>query len=262
MEGCQDVSSAYKHRKARQDVIKRKAWLQELNQRHNDIIEVSFTKNNPYYQQTVGLVQAARAKVQDETKNLRVHKVENFFQDLFSSPRDMTEQDKSTLLSTLSKLAKFQVESTLLTDFDYEECREGMKGKKGKAPGISGIPMEAYQLLGGVSISLLKDLINGWAWGLADEPKSIKMARTRLIYKSGDKTDPANYRPITVLECLYRVVSDITLSRMKKYQNNMFSGEQAGFMRNRNTPQNILYLLALMSQAKRQEKICMSCLST
>ena len=51
------------------------------------------------------------------------------------------------------------------------------------------------------------------------------------IFKSGDPTDPNNYRGISITSCLSKLFNSILNSRLEKYilQNNTISDEQIGF---------------------------------
>eukprot|EP00962_Isochrysis_galbana_P002776 scaffold767_cov119-Isochrysis_galbana.AAC.2 len=51
-----------------------------------------------------------------------------------------------------------------------------------------------------------------------------------LLYKKGDSRDPRNYRPITLLQVDYKILTKILVARMKKIVNNFVSKEQLGFV--------------------------------
>ena len=50
-----------------------------------------------------------------------------------------------------------------------------------------------------------------WQLGI---PTSWKSSRTVLIHKKGDKTLPSNFRPISLLSCLYKIYTGILASRL------------------------------------------------
>ncbi len=54
-------------------------------------------------------------------------------------------------------------------------------------------------------------------WMQKDIPQCWKKAMTILIYKKGDATDPANFRPITLQPVMYKILSAIYRDRIYKY---------------------------------------------
>jgi len=49
------------------------------------------------------------------------------------------------------------------------------------------------------------------------------------IYKKGDKTDCSNYRGISLLPAMYKVLSNILLSRLTPYAEEIIGDHQCGF---------------------------------
>ena len=81
------------------------------------------------------------------------------------------------------------------------------------------------------------------------------------IFKTGSKTDPENYRKVTVLPALGKLV-EIVLENRLKFKNNVCSDNdpfQAGFKANSRTADNIFVLYSLVQQYKRLKKtpLCM-----
>jgi hypothetical protein len=62
-------------------------------------------------------------------------------------------------------------------------------------------------------------------------PDILKIGKVTAIHKSGDKTNPLNYRPITVLPILSKILEKIILSRLNSYLTsiNFISPAQYGF---------------------------------
>jgi len=59
------------------------------------------------------------------------------------------------------------------------------------------------------------------------------------IYKKGDKTDCNNYKGISLLPTTYKILSNILLSKLVPYAEEVIRDHQCGFRRNRSTTDHI-----------------------
>ena len=79
-------------------------------------------------------------------------------------------------------------------------------------------------------------------------PNVLKVSRVTPIFKSGDATDPANYRPIAVLspfgKILEKVVNDQLISFIDKY--NILFKYQFGFRKDHSTELAILEITDIL----------------
>lgn len=98
-----------------------------------------------------------------------------------------------------------------------------------------------------ISIKIIKNLQNLISNVLAkcfnkhmtdgEFPDSLKVAKVTPIYKSGPKTDPGNYRPISVLPVMSKILEKLIHSRLLNYFDsiNFISDRQYGFIPKHNT---------------------------
>ena len=85
--------------------------------------------------------------------------------------------------------------------------------KPGKAPGPNQIPIEAIKWLDAKNIKYAVTLFNAWFNG-EPLPTEALQATVVQIYKKGDSTNHANYRPISLLNSLYKVYATILRERL------------------------------------------------
>jgi hypothetical protein len=69
------------------------------------------------------------------------------------------------------------------------------------------------------------------------------------IHKTGDKTDCNNYRGISLLSTSYKIVSNILLSRLSPYIDEISEDHQCGFRRNRTTTEQILCIRQILEKS-------------
>ena len=60
-------------------------------------------------------------------------------------------------------------------------------------------------------------------------PDSWKRARLNPIYKSGDHTDPCNYRPIAILPVLSKICEKVVFAQVYEFLNDKLYSCQSGF---------------------------------
>ena len=82
-------------------------------------------------------------------------------------------------------------------------------------------------------------------------PDSIKVAEVIALYKKADKTNPENYRPISLLPSFSKVIEKIRLKRMTKFCNKyqLLSKSQYGFLEKHSCTYAIAHIRELMRQA-------------
>jgi hypothetical protein len=85
-----------------------------------------------------------------------------------------------------------------------------------KSPGSDQIPAEQIQAGGEMLLSVIHKLINS-IWNKEQLPDQCKEPITVPIHKMGDKTNCNNYRGISLLSTSYNILSNILLSRLSPY---------------------------------------------
>jgi len=105
--------------------------------------------------------------------------------------------------------------------FEVEMATENLKGHK--SPGMEQIPAELTKAGGRTIASEIHELLNSF-WN-----KEWKESITVPIYKKGDKTDCTNYRVISLLPSTYKILSNILLSRLTPFAQEIIGDHQSGF---------------------------------
>jgi hypothetical protein len=68
------------------------------------------------------------------------------------------------------------------------------------------------------------------------------------IQKNGDKTDCSNYRGISFLSTSYKILSNILLTRLTPYADEITGDHQCGFWHNRSTTDQIFYIWQILEK--------------
>jgi exonuclease III/thymidine kinase len=86
-------------------------------------------------------------------------------------------------------------------------------------------------------------------------PDKLKIARIIPIYKKGDKDDPGNYRPVSILPVFSKIFESVVSEQLTEYvaQNNILHPQQFGFQKGKNTSDSIASLVKTILEAMDQK---------
>ncbi|HEY9818825.1 MAG TPA: reverse transcriptase domain-containing protein [Candidatus Obscuribacterales bacterium] len=147
------------------------------------------------------------------------------------------------------------------THFTLDELRKGIKSlKTGKMPGQDWLPAEVWKELldegeePSAALELLLLTMNCW-WEYGPPPE-VQRGETILLYKDGARTNPLNYRPITMLNSVYKLYTMLLKRRLEHYveSKDILVRSQAGFQANRGTHEHISSLIGLAELQKQRKK--------
>ena len=79
---------------------------------------------------------------------------------------------------------------------------------------------------------------------LSHFPKDCKVAKLKPLYKKGTKTDPKNFRPISLLPIVSKIFEKVIHDQTMEYltDNNILYKYQSGFHKNHSTDTSLSYL--------------------
>jgi hypothetical protein len=116
------------------------------------------------------------------------------------------------------------------------------KLKSYKPPGTDQIPAELIKAGGETLCSEIHKLICS-IWNKKELPQLWKESIIVPIHKMGDKTtDCNNYCGISLLLTAYKILSNILLTRLTPYVNDVIGNHQCGFHCNESNTDQIFYI--------------------
>ena len=109
-----------------------------------------------------------------------------------------------------------------------EELEEALRHTaKNKAAGTDGIPAEAWMNLGPGKAAMLEFL--NLCWTREEFPGDWAESLVVGIFKKGNAMDPANYRPISLLQTAYKLCGEILTARLQEGLGDRLRKTQVGF---------------------------------
>jgi hypothetical protein len=103
---------------------------------------------------------------------------------------------------------------------------------------LNQISAELIQAGGGTLHSAIHILIK-LIWNKGELPHQWMESIIVSIHKKGDRTDCSSYRGISLLSTSNKILSNIILSRLIPYADEIIADQQCGFRRNRSTTDQI-----------------------
>jgi hypothetical protein len=89
-------------------------------------------------------------------------------------------------------------------------------------------------------------------------PTSLKQCRVIPIFKNGDSEECNNYRPISLLSSISKVLEKIVAEKLIHHliDNDWLYSHHYGFLPNRSTEQNLLQIVNYISEAINSNMYC------
>ncbi|CAI5481924.1 unnamed protein product [Closterium sp. Yama58-4] len=186
---------------------------------------------------------SAKVKIRKERTLIKevVHKGERFygsqevlkaaaahFKEAFSEQTGTWQQENGAV--EVAKRLPEEATNRLGAPWTAEEVKEALVGlPRGKSPRRDGLPPELFKehwnLLGAPLVDFAKRFEES-----ANLEESITTAVTVLLHKKGPKDHLGNYRPITLLNTVYKVQAKLLANRLKKELHLVISEGQHGFI--------------------------------
>ena len=147
-----------------------------------------------------------------------------------------------------SEVGQPEIEDIDVSEITEEEIRRALrKAKNGKAPGIDEIPLELLNTNNDTTINELGKLFKK-IWNEEKIPDKWKKGIIIKLPKKGDLTDCRNWRGITLLTVMSKIMSRVIINRIQNGIDKRLRKEQAGFRSSRNTVEQIFILRNIVEQ--------------
>ena len=165
----------------------------------------------------------------------------NFYRQLYTADEqvELNNAVREECFAYVKETVTEEQNAELLKPITTEEVKEAMKQlPPGKAPGTDAIPSEFYQEMW-EEIEL--DIFNFASEAIEQAciSEELNVSKIALLPKTEDRSRIQNFRPISLLNTLYKLVAKIYANRMKPLLHNWILPSQTGFVPNRCILDNI-----------------------
>lgn len=126
--------------------------------------------------------------------------------------------------------------------------------EKNKAAGPDKIPIEFYQpcwdILKADIVQLFQDFFDNKV-----DISRINYGIITLLPKVSDASKIQQYRPICLLNCLYKLITKTLTLRMEEVAGKLIHSTQTAFMKSRNIMSGIMILHEILHETKRKNQL-------
>lgn len=153
-----------------------------------------------------------------------------------------------------------QANSFVLLETDCDEVYTTLMNlKSNSASGWDNIPTKFLKYTSMIVVPIITHLANQcFTKGIF--PALLKEAIITPVHKGGDRDDISNYRPISVLTCLSKIIEKLINTRLLNYlaKFNILSDSQFGFRRNKSTEDAVSSLSSLIAEHLDRGEKCLT----
>lgn len=114
--------------------------------------------------------------------------------------------------------------------------------------GIDGLAYEVYKFADPSFVSHLTEAYNFYYSHPGSLPPYVGASSISLLHKKGNVSDPANFRPISLLPTFWKILSSIFAHRFTFFLRKIISPEQVGFVKGRNIEVNLHTIDSIISE--------------
>lgn len=173
---------------------------------------------------------------------------------------DIDHEKSQTNTQKDTEQSKSKMNSFVLLDTDFDEVSSVLMNlNTNSAPGIDGIPTRFLKLAKNVITPIICHLVNQ-CFSTGIFPNILKKSVITPVYKGGDRDDLNNYRPISVLTCISKILEKLLNLRLINYLERfkILSPSQFGFRNGKSTEDAVSALTALVVERVDAQSKCLA----
>ncbi|CAI5478626.1 unnamed protein product [Closterium sp. Yama58-4] len=175
------------------------------------------------------------------------------FREVFDESPGMDDEGADLQWTPRAVLDEASAEA-IARDWTEEGVRKAIRElANDKSPGRDGLPKELFRCHWEVLKGPLMKMVRGFV-ATGKMLEAANEAVTVLLYKKGAETGARNYRPITLLTSIYKILAKVMATRMKAVLHQVISGEQYGFLPGKRLTDAVPMVADLIDAAKNKNK--------
>ena len=205
-------------------------------------------KRNNSKQDMPSITRVKDGKLLTEQKDI-LNEVKNFYADLYSNNQNeicgriSTIQNKTTkqeeMLRKISKTVSRENKQHCEDPINTKDIRKAISSlENNKSPGNDGLTAEFYKTFAELLQEDLRELFEEIST-MGRMPESMRQAVITCVYKKGKTEDITNWRPISLLNYDYKILTKVLANRLQTSLTDIISTEQTAAIKGRSIIENL-----------------------
>ena len=220
-------------------------------------------KHNNAKQDMMSINRQKDGKLLTKQKEI-LDEVQNFYANLYANDQNpdscgriSTTQNKITkqeeMLRKISKTVSLENRTNCDKPFNTKEIRQAISSlENNKSPGNDGLTAEFYKTFTTLLQEDLKELYEDIST-IGRMPDSMRQAVITCVYKKGKTEDITNWRPISLLNYDYKILTKVLANRLQGSLTDIISTEQTAAIKGRTIIENLQLNREIISFANANE---------
>lgn len=187
--------------------------------------------------------------------------VHDHFEKQFSKPQEQ-QRSAYSALNHINKLLPQNMGNNLMSPIGEQELLATIKSAtRKKAPGPDGLTYEFYERHFELLKQDLLKLFNGFLDGSITIQENFSNGIIVLIFKSGNRNDLQNYRPISLLNTDYKILAKLCARRLKACMELLIGEGQTAGLEGKSCTQNLDKLRTVVARGQQSKRMQFALLS-
>ncbi len=179
-----------------------------------------------------------------------LERVQEFYEELYKRG-GVDERSIDEVLESVGDILSKEDGEWCDRDIEEEEVKEAIGGlKSGKSPGTDGIGIEWYKVYKEGVAPILVEVFKG----IETVQDRMVEGVIALVYKKGNRLDIENYRPISLLNVDYKILTKVLANRVKRVIGSIVQPTQSYSIPGRDIADTIGTVRDVMEYMKRDKK--------
>ena len=183
-----------------------------------------------------------------------LHHATEYYKTLFGPASGNTFPLDPDLWSENEKVCEEENVDLIMPFTEHEVKTALFQMEKNKAAGPDRIPIEFYQCCWNIIKEDIMDLFSEFPQGLLNVSR-LNYGIITLLPKIHEAEKIQQYRPICLLNCIYKLITKILTLRLEKVADKLILNSQSAFMKGRNIMNGIMALHEILHETKRRNEV-------
>ena len=167
---------------------------------------------------------------------------------------DLLNIETDADFEVLNEIEQMPIEESLDEPFNEDELDKAIKNMNpGKSPGPDGILPETIMYGGRTLKNYLLTFFNLF-WITELIPSDLVNPNIAILFKKGDRSQCGNYRGISLLSVVGKLLADMILQRLSTLAQKVYPESQQGYRTGRGTIDGIFTVRQLMEKSREQHR--------